>query len=79
MQVTLRHYVGALFPDSGVHVHIRTTSELQRQWSVALHVMTRNWSTLIVQGWVAMIWGVSKTTISVYVLTSMVSRFMALL
>ena len=28
-----------------------------------LHVMTRNWSTLIVQGWVAMIWGVSKTTI----------------
>ena len=28
------------------------TSELRMHWLVALHVMTRNWSTLIVQGWV---------------------------
>ena len=34
------------FPDSGVHVHIRTPKAV----SVALPVMTRNWSTLIAQG-----------------------------
>ena len=67
-------------PDGSHHVgDLEATSELQRQWSVALHVMTHNLSTLIVQGWVAMIWVVSKTTISVFVLTSIVSRFMALL
>ena len=37
------------------------------------------WSTLIAQGWVVMIWGVSKTTISVFALTSIVSPFTALL
>ena len=67
-------------PDGSHHVgDLEATSELQRQWLVALHVMTHNLSTLIVQGWVAMIWVVSKTTISVFVLTSIVSRFMALL
>jgi len=77
MLVTLRHYVGAQLPS--LRVEYMFTSELQRQWSIALHVMTHNLSTSIAQGWVAMIWVVSKTTTSVFVLTNIVSRFMALL
>ena len=59
------------FPGSGVHVSIRA----KMYWSLQ---MTHSWSTLIARGWVVMTWEVSKTTISVSVLTSTVSPFMAL-
>ena len=67
----------ALFPS--LVVGCMFTSEPKMHWSVALHLMTRNWSTLIALGWVVMTWGVSKTTTSVFVLTSTVSPSMALL
>ena len=57
------------FPDGG---------DLLIQRFRALQVRVRNWSTLTAQGWVAMIWVASKTMISAYVRTNIVSQFMAL-
>ena len=63
------------FPDSGVHVHIRPADT---KVSGTAGERVRNWSTLTAQGWVAMIWVASKTMISAYVRTNIVSQFMAL-
>ena len=70
-QETLWHCVAALLPSPAVGCMF--SSEPKMHWSVALLQMTRNWLTLIVLGWVDMTWGVSKTTTSVFVLTSTVS------
>ena len=63
------------FPEGGVHVHIRPADT---EVSGALQERVRNWSTLTAQGWVAMIWVASKTMISAYARTNIVSQFMAL-
>ena len=66
--VTLKRYVKALFPF--LTVGSMCTSDLLMQWYGALQVRIRNWLTLIVQGWVVMIWVASKTTISACALTN---------
>ena len=75
-QVTSWHSVVALLLSPVVECMFSSGPKMH--WSVVLLPMIRSWSTLIVLGWVVMTWEVSKTTISVFVLTSMVSPSMAL-
>ena len=75
-QVTSWHFVVALLLSPVGECMFSPGPKMH--WSVVLLQMTRSWSTLIVLGWVVMTWEVSKTTISVFVLTSTVSPSMAL-
>ena len=68
--VTSWHFVVAL---PSLVVECMSPLGPKMYWSVILLQMTHSWSTLIVRGWAVMTWEVSKTTISVSVLTSMVS------
>jgi len=75
-QVTLWHSVVALLLSPVVECMFSSGPKMH--WPVVLLLMIRSWSTLIVLGWVVVTWEASKTTISVFVLTSMVSPSMAL-